>query len=355
MAEKNKLSFTKMRSIFFFSIILILAIAILYIIRPFLYPIFWAAVIAVMFYPLYNYLKEKTKSPNLSASLTLMSVILVIIIPLAILSTLVVNESIMLYKNVSQGKGFVQTVTNFGDWINITPLAPYIEKIQGDGVTYFTNATKTISLFIFENLKSFTQNSFSFFFRLFIMFYTLFFFLRDGKKMLERLTHLSPLGNDYEMMLYNRFTSATRATLKGTFLVGCVQGAIGGILFWAVGMQGALIWTLIMMAVSIIPVFGSSVIWLPAGIIMIAIGNVWQGIIILLVGALVISTIDNFIRPPLVGKDIQMHPLLVLFSTLGGIFIFGISGFIIGPIIAALFIATISIYDHYYRNELSNN
>jgi len=190
---------------------------------------------------------------------------------------------------------------------------------------------------------------------LFIMFYTLFFFLRDGKKILEHLMHLSPLGNKYETMLYEKFTSTSRATLKGTFLVGCVQGTLGGLLFLAVGIPGALIWGLMMVALSIVPAVGCSIIWLPTGIIMLLMGNIWQGITILLFGTLVISNIDNLIRPPLVGKDIQMHPLLVLFSTLGGIFIFGISGFIIGPVIAALFTSVISIYDHYYRNELSNN
>ena len=156
-------------------------------------------------------------------------------------------------------------------------------------------------------------------------------------------------------MLYEKFRSTARATLKGTFIVGGVQGIIGGILFWATGIEGALIWCIIMIALSAIPAVGPSIVWFPAGVIMLALGNFWQGITILLVGLLVISTIDNFIRPKLVGKDIQMHPLLVLFATLGGIFLFGISGFVIGPVIASLFIAVMAIYDHHYRNELQNN
>ena len=343
-----------MRSVFFFSIIVLLAIALIYVVRPFLYPIFWAAVIAVIFYPFYSKLNNKIKIPNLSASLTLILIILVIMIPLAILSTLVVNESITLYKSVSQ-ENIVNTVTDIGDWLSTTPVAPYLETLKADGMTYIANAAKTISIFIFENIKNFTQNSFRFFFMLFIMFYTLFFFLRDGKKLLNYLMHLSPLGNKYENMLYERFTSTARATLKGTFLVGGVQGTLGGLLFFAVGIPGALIWGLVMVALSLIPAVGCSIIWFPTGIIMLLMGNTWQGITILLFGLLVISTIDNLIRPPLVGKDIQMHPLLVLFSTLGGIFLFGISGFVIGPVISALFIAVISIYDHHYRNELSNN
>lgn len=334
--------------------IIILAIALIYVIRPFIYPIFWAAVIAVIFYPVANKLTIKTKMPNLSSALTLLIVILVIIIPASILSMLVVNESINLYKSVSQ-ENLVQTVTGIGDWLSSTPVAPYLKTIESNGMTHIANAAKTISLFIFENVKNITQSSFRFFFMLFIMFYTLFFFLRDGKKILNRLMHLSPLGNKYENMLYERFTSTARATLKGIFLVGGIQGTLGGLLFFAVGIPGALIWGLIMVALSIIPAVGCSIIWLPTGIAMLLMGNIWQGLTILLFGGLVISTIDNLIRPSLVGKDIQMHPLLVLFSTLGGIFLFGISGFVIGPVIAALFTAVISIYDHYYRNELANN
>jgi len=167
--------------------------------------------------------------------------------------------------------------------------------------------------------------------------------------------HLSPLGDRYETMLYERFTSTTRATLKGTLLVGLVQGSLGGIVFYLAGVQGALIWGLIMAAASIVPALGSSIVWLPAGIIALALGNVWQGLMILILGAFLISTIDNLLRPKLVGKDIQMHPLLVLFSTLGGIFWFGISGVVIGPVIAALFLAVISIYDDHYSNELGKN
>ena len=185
--------------------------------------------------------------------------------------------------------------------------------------------------------------------------YSLYFFFKDGPKILSRIMHLSPLGDQYEKMLYERFTSTARATLKGTFIVGSIQGIIGGILFWLTGVEGALIWGVIMIALSLIPGIGSFLIWMPTGIIMLALGNLWQGLTILLVGAFIISTIDNLIRPPLVGKDIQMHPLIVLFSTLGGIFLFGISGFVIGPVLAALFIAVMSIYEEHYKRELNDN
>jgi predicted PurR-regulated permease PerM len=167
--------------------------------------------------------------------------------------------------------------------------------------------------------------------------------------------HLCPLGDRYEQKLYDRFTSTARATIKGNLILGAIQGGLGVILFTLTGVPGALIWGVIMMLFCVIPGLGSFIVWFPAGLITILAGNTWQGIIILLVGALIISTIDNFLRPVLVGKDIQMHPLLVLFSTLGGIVVFGASGFIIGPIIAALFMAFWDMYEGYYHEELNHN
>lgn len=172
--------------------------------------------------------------------------------------------------------------------------------------------------------------------------------------MLHRLMHLSPLGDKYETMLYDKFTSTTRATLKSTLIVGGIQGFLSGLLFWITGIEGAFVWGVIMVIIAIIPAIGTPVVLVPAAIIMLALGNVWQGIA-LLAGAVIISVLDNLLRPPLVGKDIQMHPLVVFFATLGGLIIFGISGFVIGPIIAALYISIMSIYDHYYKNELSKN
>ena len=187
------------------------------------------------------------------------------------------------------------------------------------------------------------------------MIYTLYYFFKDGGRILKRLRHISPLGDDYEVLLFDRFTSTARATLKGSFIIGGIQGILGGILFTITGIQGALIWGVIMAIFSMIPSVGSFLVWLPDGLIMLLTGHLWQGLTILLVGGLVISLVDNVLRPPMVGKDIQMHPLLILFSTLGGISVFGISCVIIGPVISSLFMAVISIYDYYYQPELENN
>jgi predicted PurR-regulated permease PerM len=353
----NKVDFGKMRSVFFFGLIGLLGIAILYIIRPFLYPIFWAAIVAVMFHPMYRWIDKYIKFSGVSSIITVLLVIVIIFLPLTFISVLLVHESAGLIEKVSQ-EDFFTTVENVTLQLEGTKLAPILENIRTEWVKYASSAAQAIqiiSVFIFKNIKAITQNSIQFVFLSFIMLYTLYYFLKDGQKLLTRLMHLSPLGDVYEKMLYKRFTSTARATIKGTLIIGGIQGLLGGLLFYFTGVEGAFLWGVIMTIFSIIPAVGSFIVWFPAGIIMIAFGNIGAGLAILLIGAIIISNIDNVLRPPLVGKDTQMHPLLILFSTLGGIILFGVSGFVIGPILMALFLAVISIYDHYYKTELNKN
>lgn len=352
MPTKHALSFRNMRSIFFFTIIVALSIAMQYLLKPFLYPIFWAAVIAIMFYPLHARM-TKHLPRGISLTITLASVVITILIPLAILSILLVNESIDLYQTVAS-QDIRGALDAAGEWLQHTPFAPYVLDAKLNWPTYaakFANATTGT---IFGVLKNITQHSVRFVFMLFIMFYSLYYFLKDGKVILTRLMQLSPLGDKYEIMLYEKFTSTTRATLKSTIIVGGIQGTIGGLLFLFAGIEGALIWGTIMVVLAIIPAVGPPLVLIPAGIISLILGNFGAAAVIL-VGSVVVSFIDNLIRPPLIGKDIQMHPLVVLFSTLGGIVVFGVSGFVIGPIIAALYTSVMSIYEHFYRSELKHN
>lgn len=346
--------FNKFRSIFFFALLIILGIAILYLFRPFFYPIFWAGILAVFFHPVYNWLLKYLRWNFLCAIISLFIIVALIILPLVAISTIIINQSLSLYQAVSNGSLLVQ-VKNLAGWLDNSSISPYLGVVRDYWNENIQNFTKTISIFLLNNLQNITQNSLQFLGMFLLMLYTLYYFLKDGPRILKRAMHLSPLGDKYETLLYRRFTSTVRATLKGMFIVGGIQAIIGGITFWLTGIQGALIWAILMLVATLVPAFGCSAVWLPAGIVMIVMGNVWPGIIILLVGFFVISTIDNVLRPIIVGKDIQMHPLLVLFSTLGGILIFGISGVIIGPVIASLFLAVIVIYEEHYRSQLENN
>lgn len=352
--KKIDLSFERIRTLFFLSLLISLGIAVFFIFRPFLYPIFWAAVFAGIFYPLYKYLLSHLRHSAIASALSVGAVVLTILIPMLIIGALLVNESIDLFDKVTNN-GYTLSAENIGASLASTPFGPYIERWQSISLTQAESITKDISLFIFNNLKVITGNSLRLVLMLMVMLYTLFFFFKDGPRILRRLIHLSPLGDKYEILLLQKFASTTRATLKGTVVVGIIQGLIAGIAFWIAGIEGIIVWTVLMIAFAIIPAIGPIVVWLPVALIELAMGRTWQGVFIIIIGTFIVGVIDNVLRPILVGKDTQMHPLIVLFSTLGGIVLFGFSGFIIGPVIAALFLSVISMYDIYFENKLNQN
>lgn len=354
----RSVKFASIQSGFFFGLVIALGIISLLLFLPFFYAIFWAGIIAIMLYPFYAWLNKHLNHEVISAIISVILSIIVLVIPLVLVISLLAFETANLVGNILSS-GYVEKINEFSNQLNSPILEPIIdpivERIRTDWSTEIATFAKNISSSLFDAITAFTQNLGWFLFLFFIMLYTLYYFFKDGKRMLERLMYLSPLGDSYEKMLFNRFTSTTRATLKSNLIIGLVQATLGWILFATTGVSGAFVWAVIMLVVSIIPAIGSVLVWGPIGFIMIFTGNIWQGIVILLIGGLLISTIDNFLRPYLVGKDIQMHPLFVLFSTLGGIIIFGPSGFIIGPILMALFLAVINMYSHYYKRELSRN
>ena len=176
------------------------------------------------------------------------------------------------------------------------------------------------------------------------MLYVLFFLFRDGRAIGRSIRASMPLSEQYNTELIAKFAAVVRATVKGNIVIAVIQGAIGGVAFWALGIKGALLWGTLMTFLSLLPAVGSALVWVPAAGYLLLIGEMWRGLILVLVGVLVIGLIDNLLRPILVGKDTRLPDYVVLVSTLGGISIFGINGFVIGPLIAALFIAAWTLF-----------
>lgn len=354
MNELNtKFSFGKLRIVFFFSLIALLGLSFLYVIRPFLFPLFWAGIIAIMFHPFYAKINKHIDIPSVSSLISIILVLVLIFLPLVGVTMLLLQQVADLYRAIAN-INFLENAQGLAQWLEGTRFAPYVGDLQNTWTEQASNITRTIGVYLFENVRSITQNAATFLGLTVVMFYILYYLFKDGSKVLRKLMELSPLGNKYETLMYEKFRAITAATLKSTFIIGGIQGALGGILFAIVGIKGALIWAVMMLVLSVIPAVGPTIVWVPAALYLFLTGQVWQGVVVL-IGGVVISTIDNLIRPPLVGKDTEMHPVIVLISTLGGIATFGISGFIIGPIIAAMFLSIITIYNHYYRHELDNN
>jgi predicted PurR-regulated permease PerM len=176
------------------------------------------------------------------------------------------------------------------------------------------------------------------------MLYLLFFFLRDGDTLAKRITDAIPLPADQQRALISRSTAVIRAMVKGNLLVATIQGALGGLIFWLLGIHAPVLWASVMALLSLLPAGGSTLIWLPVAIYLLATGAVWQGATLLAYGTFVMGFVDNLLQPLLVGKDTQMPGYLVLISTLGGIAIFGLGGFIVGPVVASLFVAVWDIF-----------
>ena len=197
------------------------------------------------------------------------------------------------------------------------------------------------------------QSTFDFTVNLFVMVYLLFFLLRDGDLLAGRIRRALPLGVDHQTRLLDKFTVVIRATVKGNMLIALIQGALGGLAFYVLGVSGALMWAVVMAFMSLLPAVGAGIVWLPMALYLIATGSLWQGIGLIVWGSLVIGMVDNFLRPILVGKDTRMPDYVVLISTLGGLEVLGLNGFVIGPVIAAMFIATWDIYSS-ARQEAGN-
>lgn len=341
-------------NVYFFVIILVGISALAFmVVQPFLIPFIIAAVLANLFGPMYEgLLKIMGKNKVISSALTCFIIVLIIIVPLFTVSFLVINEAqetiIRFSQDVEPGRGVADKIIS-----SISSL-PIIKTLGTDIISERTivDAVKGLSqnaLLIFQGAYS---GAVHLIFVIFIMFFSLFYLFMDGKDMIKKIIKISPLRDKYEQILIEKFTSISRATLKGTSLIAVIQGTMGGILFWATGVSSPVLLGILMTLASIIPSIGSGLVWFPVGIIMILLGNVASGVAILLVGALVISTVDNIVKPKLVGRDTQIHPLLILLSTLGGIALFGIAGFIIGPIVIALFISLWEIYAIEFREQL---
>src|SRR5690606_26393642 len=198
--------------------------------------------------------------------------------------------------------------------------------------------------FLATRAASIGQNTFQFIVQMFVMLYLLFFLLRDGDEIARRIRAAVPLGPEQRQGLFRKFTQVIRATVKGNVVIAVLQGVLGGLIFWLLGIHAALFWAVVMAILSLLPAVGTALVWGPVAIYFIATGSVWQGIVLVAYGILVIGLVDNVVRPILVGKDTKMPDYIVLISTLGGLAVFGVNGFVIGPLIAALFMVAWSIF-----------
>jgi predicted PurR-regulated permease PerM len=245
------------------------------------------------------------------------------------------------------------TAFNAHDWLvqQFPSLARYVPD-QQEIAAHVAKVAQAAGAFLVAGATQLTAGTAAFLLNLFVMLYAMFFFLRDGHAILKKIFYYIPLDHEDEIRLLERLTSVTRATIKGTLVIGVIQGALAGIGFWAAGLDGAAFWGTIMIALSVVPGIGAALIWVPAVIYLFIVGETWTATLLGIWCAAVVGTIDNLLRPRLVGKDAKMPDLLILIGTLGGLFLFGPIGFIIGPLVCGIFLTVWDIYGATFKHVL---
>jgi predicted PurR-regulated permease PerM len=331
----------------FLLFLLAVSVGFLFVLKPFFGTIFWACAITVIFYPMHLRLLKRFKGRNNTcALLTLTACILIVVLPVTLLVSSVVSEGAKVYQKLETGE------VNPAQYIEQVRTAfPAVqETLDRFGVDIANlkegvlSTTMSAGKWAAQNALSIGQNTFKLLLNTCLMLYLTFFLLRDGNHLLEMLIRALPLGDARERLLFAKFGEVTRATIKGNLVIAIIQGSLGGLIFWALGIPAALLWAVVMAVLSLIPAVGPAIVWAPVSIYLFATGDNVKAIILIAFGMGVIGLVDNILRPILVGRDTKLPDYIVLLSTLGGLGLFGINGFVVGPLVAALFIAFWGIF-----------
>lgn len=330
-------------------LLLAVSLALGWILLPFFGTILWAAIIALLFAPVYQALLPRMKRRRTPAALvTLLLVLVIVILPFALVSASLAGEVAAAYERIQSGEW---NVARYFHTVFDRLPAGVMSLLERFGLANFATLQRRLagalaqgSQLIATNALSIGQNSFDFVASLFITLYLAFFLIRDGQGMARSLRRAIPLAPGHKQELLEKFTTVIRATVKGNLLVAAVQGALGGLAFWFLGVSAALLWAVLMAFLSLLPAVGAGLVWLPVAVYLLVTGAVWQGVALVLWGVLVIGLVDNVLRPILVGKDTGMPDYVVMITTLGGMAVFGINGFVLGPVIAAMFFAVWHLY-----------
>lgn len=338
----------------FITLLVLVSIAFVCVLLPFYGALLWAVILALLFEPLQRRLVAAFAGRrNLAAALSVLACVCIVVIPGSLLLGVLAHDANNLYQRLDDRQLDPTALIARVHGSLPEPIARLLGSVDALEQRLTALATEG-SRAVASHLVSFGQGTARFFVSLGVMLYVLFFFFRDGTQLVATIRRASPLDDRQTGYLMEKFTLVVKATIKGNFITAFMQGALGGIAFWALGIDGALLWGVVMAVLSLLPVIGGALVWAPMAAYLLITGEVVRGIVLLAVGTLVISTIDNFLRPVLVGKDIQLPDYLVLVSTLGGLALLGMNGFVIGPLVAALFVAVWSLREDNQRAAVAS-
>lgn len=330
-------------------VLLIVTVAFIWLMLPFYGAVLWAVILAILFHPLYyRLLRRFNDRRNLAAGMSTLATVCIVVIPGGIILAALGREANDLYGRVTAEdfdaasifEGVQAAMPAFAmELLAVFNLAE-VGQVQARLASLLGAAAQTIA----EGAVLIGQNTAHLFISFGVMLYVLFFMFRDGSRLAVVIRKASPLSDDQTEHILLKFTAVVKYTVRGNVIIALIQGVIGGIVFWLLGIEAALLWGVLMVVLSLLPVVGATLVWAPAAAFLMLSGRMFEGLILAFVGVFVISLIDNFLRPHLVGQGTKLPDYMVLVSTLGGISIFGINGFVIGPLIAAMFVAVWSLF-----------
>ena len=320
------------------------SVALVWILLPFYGAILWGAIIALLFRPLYCWMLPRLRGRrSLAALLTITVATLIVVLPAVLLSGALAREARQLFKLVESGElQPAQWLRGLFDSLPawITELLARFGLADFDTVQLELAAALTKgSQFIATQTFNVGQNALSLVVSVFIALYLAFFLVRDGDALVRAVHRAIPLAPGDRHALLEEFGTVLRATVKGNLVIAIVQGALGGLAFWALGVRGVLLWAVLMAVLSLLPVVGASLVWLPVAVGLFVTGSQWQAVGLVVFGVLVIGLVDNLLRPILVGHETGLPDYLVMITTFGGIAVLGMNGFVVGPTVAAMFVA----------------
>jgi predicted PurR-regulated permease PerM len=342
----------RLESMTFLALVVITSLLFAWMIRAFIFPVFWAAVFAVLFHRMYEWLLGVCGGrSNAAAGLATLAVVVFVVVPFAVVLGALARQGVLLYQRIASGEINVQAPIEFVErsmpaatafldryGVSIAQARVWLQEIASSGAQFI--ATRAVAA---------GQNVVVLAVLFALMLYLLFFFFRDGDRIVASITRVLPLGAERKQRLLAKFVVVARATVKGNLIVAAVQGALGALLFWMVGIETAVFWGVIMAILSLLPAVGAGLVWAPAAVILFVAGAIWQAVLVLLGGIFVIGLVDNILRPIVVGRDTKMPDYLILISTLGGIAAFGLAGFVAGPVIAAFFLVMWEMFAEEYE------
>ncbi len=354
MTALSDLRLRKLETFTFLAFVLVTTMALFWVIRPFFSPLFWAAVFALLFQGMHGRLLRAFRGRRAAAALAAtLATVLFVVLPLAAVLTALARQALLLYQGLASGEISVQAAIDAIERF-VPPVADLLAR-YGVDVDQLRVSMQEMAAGITQSIAGWAlaagQNVLLLAILFGLMLYLLFFFFRDGDRIVTGVMRVLPLGEDRKQRLLRKFAEVARATVKGTLIIAVAQGGLGAVLFAIVGVRTAVFWGAIMAVLSLLPALGAGLVWLPAAVIFFVGGHVWQGLLVVLGGVFVIGLVDNLLRPIVVGRDTKTPDYIVLLSTLGGIAAFGLAGFVAGPVIAALFLVLWDMFGEEYAGK----